>query len=632
MSATENQVLTAFVSAIKNRATGILKIHSETTLRLFMFSKGTCVDIGSNVRDELPGSFLFQQKKMNDGQYQTYLQKCSVPKTNQWALANSEIQLDSAILLNMRSEYSKKIISNLTLSKVTQVQFQTLPELPTEQPIIETILLLLNLISKFSIEQIQAFKTEFQDPTTKISVTKIPDKNILNDDQAGLFTVIQHNATLSEVLDSSFLEKEKIYQWMLAFELSGLIRTESPVESEKRKFFESFTDEQKKNLEWLKKESQKIIQGNFYDALDIENGGDAEDIAKGFESSVKKFENPNFQNLFFRGEDNLAAVILKKINHAYYVLSNPEKKREYDSFLLKGSGDNFLDQSQTIQEEKLLSQLNDLMKARKFDEAIVFLGQKIEETPQFIKLYSTIVDLVRELKMIASEELNQKIFNWFKLGISKNPQESQLFLLLGEWCMLLSQQNNALKAFQKALHIRAGSNKLRNYILQIDSVAGRQIIVEAIYQNLETLSHFELLGVEPNASEKDIRDAYREMSKHIHPDRFFNSTNQSLKEMSKRVYKEMVASNLVLKDEQKRKEYSDHLFSSQRKKDEKQKTILPKSMQAKKYYDQAVIFLEDRNFSSAKLNIQLALSYEPDNYLLQKMLKEVQAKLSNTIV
>ena len=134
------------------------------------------------------------------------------------------------------------------------------------------------------------------------------------------------------------------------------------------------------------------------------------------------------------------------------------------------------------------------------------------------------------------------------------------------------------------------------------------------------------MGIEPSAGEKEIRDTYRIVSKHFHPDRFFNSTDQTLKEMSNRGFKEMVASYLVLKDPDKKKEYLEHLFSSQRKKEEKTKATLPKSIQARRYYDQAVQFMEDKNFSSAKLNIQLALSYEPENYLLQKMLRDIKVK------
>lgn len=625
------QILTAFYSAIKNQSTGILKVQSATSNRQFIFSKGICLDIGSNLKEELPGTFLFQQKILDDHQYQSYLQKCSAPKTNQWLLANTEAHLQPSDLFDKRRMHAKIIIKNIQPSQITNVQFQTLPNLPAGEPIIETMDVFLSLAAKFTSEQIKDYKKEFLDPTTRVTVIREPDKTELDEDQGGLFTVIQHNATLSEILDSSFLDKEKIFQWLLAFEMTGFIRCESSSESEKRRFFDSLTELQKKNRELLKKELQRVTHGNFYETLELESDADVRDIDQALQKLTQKFSHESFNNLFYKGEEILPVVILEKIRYAHSVLSNGEKKKEYDSFVGKGSNQNFLDQSQTLLEEKLLSELNQLVTERKFDEAIAFIGKNVTEHPEFIKLYSTLVDLVRGLKM-NSEELNQKIFAWFKIGISKNPQEGQLFLLLGEWCLSLSQQSNALKAFQKALHIRAGSSKIRNYILQIDPKEGRQIIVESVYQSLEGLNHFEMLGLEPIATEKEIRDSYREISKHLHPDRFFNSNNQSLKEMAKRVFKEMVASYMVLKEDQKRKDYLDHLFSSKRKKEEKQKTTLPKSIQARKYYDQAVLFIEDQNLSSAKLNLQLALSYEPDNLLVQKMLKEIKDKLSNTIV
>lgn len=113
--------------------------------------------------------------------------------------------------------------------------------------------------------------------------------------------------------------------------------------------------------------------------------------------------------------------------------------------------------------------------------------------------------------MFDNEQLNQKIFILFKDGISKSPHEPQFFVLLGEWCLLLSQKSNALKAFQKALNIRAGSKKIRDYVMQLDPESGKQIIVEAVYQNLETLNHFEMMGLSlRTANEKEIRTIYRD--------------------------------------------------------------------------------------------------------------------------
>jgi curved DNA-binding protein CbpA len=629
MSTPEFQIFSAFSSAIKNASSGFLKVQSGNIIRQFTWLDGKCVDALTNVKEELPGYFLFHQKLMTEAQFQAYMKNCIGPKVQHWELANAEIQLNPAQIAQKKKEHLMKILLNINTKKITDVQFQPSTALKDLASITENVIIMTILASKYSMQIIQDSKPEFKEGSTKISIANEIPKGLLPEDEEGLFTVIQHNSTLHEVLDSSFLDKEKIFQWMLAFESAQHIRVESPIESDRRKFTESLNEEQKKNRNWIKKELLRVQTANFYELLNIENDSDDDEIRVGFETINNKLISGPFQNLFFSSEENLVDLYIQKIQQAQTILSNKEKRMEYDLFLEKGQGQKFSDQSQTVLEEKLLNEVNQLISNRNFDQALKFLEVNLGENPGFLKLYTTMITLVRELKLVSNEPLNQKIFDLFKRGITKDPQNFQLFLLLGEWCQFLHQKNNALKAFQKALYVNPGSKKVRDYVLQLDPEQGRQTIVEAVYQNLDRLNHFEIMGVENSSSEKEVRNSYREASKHFHPDRFFNNANESMKEVSKRVFKEMVASYQILKDAESRKLYMEQLYSSKRKKDERQKNTVPKSMQAKKYYDQAIMLLEEKNFSSAKLNIQLALNYEPDNHLLQKMLKEVQLKLSS---
>jgi curved DNA-binding protein CbpA len=486
-----HQIYSAFASAVKNLSTGVLKIHADKTLRLFMFSKGTCIDIGSNIKEELPGSYLFAKKVLSQAQYENYLNKCFAPKTNQWLLANTEIQLNPQLIQEHRGILATNILNNLNFDELTGFQFQSMPNLPSDQAVISSLDLFLSLTSKLNLDQIYLLKPELNDISTKVSVVKSPDKFSVTEDQMGLFTIIQHNSTISEILDSSFIEKEKIFQWILTFETTNYLRVESPLESDKRKFAESLTDDQHKKRLWIKKELQNLTTKNFYETLGVEPEADSDDIRIGFETETQKFSIPDFQKLFLPQEENSAKTIVGKVLQAYTILSSLEKRQEYDAFLAKGSKDNFSDQSQVMLEEKLLNEVNAIIGARKFDQALSFLEINIQKNPNLIKLYDVLIDLIRELKKFGDDQFNKTVFNLFKAGIEKSPLESHLFILLGEWCLLLSQQNNALKAFQKALNIKPGSKKLRSFILNLDPNSGHQIIIEAIYQNLETLNHFE---------------------------------------------------------------------------------------------------------------------------------------------
>ena len=622
------EVFQLFASAFQNRSSGILKLKSKTqALRQFVFSAQGCVDVLTNVKDELPGTFLLKKKVISETEYKEYLKKCAATKTSAWGLANPEKKMSPEELLDIRRQHVQDILSNLKLNQFVSATFHSATGIAQTDTLIEPLRLLMVVASKFSQKEILAFRPELAAEETRISMQKDLPVDLLSEDQQGLFTVIEHNDNLGDILESSFLDNEVIYQSILAFSSTGYIRAESASESEKRQFLENLTDEQKKERQILKNILQKLTNANLYECLGIETDSDQEDVQKGFETQNQKFADQKFHGLFFRKEEDAVPLIRERIKKAHAILSNPEKKIEYDLFLQKGDTGSFLDQSQTIQEEKIIQELNKMVADGKFSESIDLALEKIKALPNFVKLYRFLIDLVQNTKKTGDEELNQKIFARFKEGISKNPRNAPLFTLLGEWCLAIAQKNNAFKAFQKAIHLNPGSSKLRKYILDIEPRSGREVVIEALIQNLQNLNHFEFMGLDPNSSMKDVRSAYHNASRSFHPDLFHSEKNQKIKEKSKRVFKEIVASYMVLRDEEKRKAYVESLFSSTRKKEEKKKTMVPKSVQARKYYEEALKFLKADNLSSAKLNLQLALSYESDNYLLQKMLKDVDSKL-----
>lgn len=55
----------------------------------------------------------------------------------------------------------------------------------------------------------------------------------------------------------------------------------------------------------------------------------------------------------------------------------------------------------------------------------------------------------------------------------------------------------------------------------LDLTAKEVLLIQQMHSSLEKSSHYTLLGVPEDASSKQIRNAYYEMSRHWHPDRFF---------------------------------------------------------------------------------------------------------------
>jgi molecular chaperone DnaJ len=67
-------------------------------------------------------------------------------------------------------------------------------------------------------------------------------------------------------------------------------------------------------------------------------------------------------------------------------------------------------------------------------------------------------------------------------------------------------------------------------------------------------NYYEILGVGNNASEQDIKKAYRKLAAKWHPDKFANASEEKKKEAEEK-FKEINEANEVLSDPQKRANY-----------------------------------------------------------------------------
>lgn len=72
---------------------------------------------------------------------------------------------------------------------------------------------------------------------------------------------------------------------------------------------------------------------------------------------------------------------------------------------------------------------------------------------------------------------------------------------------------------------------------------------------IETKNHFELLGVAPGANAKQVREAFYELSRKFHPDKFFKKNIGSYRARLEHVFRKLSAAHETLTDEAKRNAY-----------------------------------------------------------------------------
>jgi len=86
----------------------------------------------------------------------------------------------------------------------------------------------------------------------------------------------------------------------------------------------------------------------------------------------------------------------------------------------------------------------------------------------------------------------------------------------------------------------------------------RRRILDAFYR-LDDLTHYELLGVDPSSTKKQIKDAYYEIAAEYHPDRYFRKDLGSFKQKMEMVFSRVTQANDTLTRNQSRAEYDAYL-------------------------------------------------------------------------
>jgi hypothetical protein len=177
----------------------------------------------------------------------------------------------------------------------------------------------------------------------------------------------------------------------------------------------------------------------------------------------------------------------------------------------------------------------------------------------------------------------------------------------------------------------------------VSAQASERAELDRRFASLDTLDYFQVMGLDTGASPADIKRAFHQESRTLHPDRFFQSKDTELRERVHAVYKRVTEAYFVLRDDVRRKQYLADVTGPERLRrlrfdetaEAEAKAAVKKEVaeqvgthpKARQFFQVGVGDLEAGRFSSAEQNLKLALTYEPANALYKQKLEEAQAKV-----
>ncbi len=155
--------------------------------------------------------------------------------------------------------------------------------------------------------------------------------------------------------------------------------------------------------------------------------------------------------------------------------------------------------------------------------------------------------------------------------------------------------------------------------------------IRALSKILGELDYYQILHLEQDASAAALKKAYYATSRMFHPD-VNRHLDPELRERSDRIAKRLTEAYCVLRDSRRRRAYDKKLSegvsglrmqlaeakAAHAKQDSEERQ--GKTVQGRQYFKKAMQDLEREDTASALRNLQMALTFEPDNdYIKEKL-------------
>ena len=160
----------------------------------------------------------------------------------------------------------------------------------------------------------------------------------------------------------------------------------------------------------------------------------------------------------------------------------------------------------------------------------------------------------------------------------------------------------------------------------MDRLLVARVEIEALHGLLPELDYYRILRLQPDAPQDDIGPAYRSESRRYHPDRYNSAGDATLQEQVNDISRLIREAHATLGDPEKRAVYDDELANGTtrmtddaRSRADQQRAAANDPAEAAtndrsaKYWNMALKDLGENNPKGAVMNIQFALTYEPDN-------------------
>jgi curved DNA-binding protein CbpA len=203
----------------------------------------------------------------------------------------------------------------------------------------------------------------------------------------------------------------------------------------------------------LRARASRLKEDNYFQLLKVSEKADAREIKLAYLKLAKSY-HPDTLSLNTSPEvGKLKAEIFTAIGEAYRVLSDDNSRANYLEIIKSGGNEELLPLAQVLLAEETFQRGSNLVKAKRFGEAVKVLDEAIKGNPDegefyawrgYAKFFS--IEDKRDAQAQAQKDL--------QVAVQKNPKCAPAYYFLGHIAKLGGDKQVALKHFRRAVEIK----------------------------------------------------------------------------------------------------------------------------------------------------------------------------------
>src|SRR4051812_33587946 len=372
-----------FVDLLRQKASGVLAVTLDSTVRRIHFQQGQVRFAQSTVLAESAGSAQVASGVIKQASFDRAV---AMSKQNKVplheALAHSRVMSPEQLKLGVRQQTVEASLNALAMDSGSY-RFEPQPQgvadsVPDAR--VSPVALIVDAAKRFAAPAQSKKWLEARRGSTLIRSIEL-DRELFTVRQAwpgeGVTAFANAGRGVADALTRLKETELPLLHWLCVSGLvqlaSGQTQKPSPAMAEKNLAEldegKNFNAREQAARKMLVESRDRLRDANHYEVLGVQHRADAEAIKAAYFEAAKKFHSDAFSGMELGSVRPLVEELFTRVSEAYGVLTDPEKRAEYDVYLDRKAKGLPTDVGAILRAEEVFRRGEKLFKSGKWDEA-----------------------------------------------------------------------------------------------------------------------------------------------------------------------------------------------------------------------------------------------------------------------